>query len=488
MSIHRDDMSKEERASYYKKLVQTKIMYQKNLEFFLSELKARGAEVNMELIVGTDDDILCASRALDKLARILNAHNESSFDRSMYHAMSSFKERATMILELFGFPAVDSTEDTLEEVGDCASLFPLGYTRDVKTPSLERIALKTAGATLDKFGFDISQRQENYFLCVAVVATLTQIERVAIKIGDYQQQETEAAVKPRVSVSELTRAFIDDIKKQGYLGDLRYYAHEPSPLLDKGAYSSKNYRPVMLRGFDTAPPALLLANTSAVVSVGYSRKSFKTLSENFTQNEAHTVAGSRKVLLTHVEPAPLAEAEAEDIALFKAKVTSQMVKRDMVVYKGQNRWNAYAEVGEIDPELVDDFEREKPTGNFVPGLTWAFAMPTNQKGKDYITAKVSGSSNYYDNRFISGMLRTDDMEGWDIDTEAPVVVVARNRVTHNASRERVQALAAYEDRYVARYDGDGGHTIIVTGTTPKRTLANIRRRIRDNVVDTLDIF
>ena len=185
----------------------------------------------------------------------------------------------------------------------------------------------------------------------------------------------------------------------------------------------------------------------------------------------------------------MAEAEAEDIELFKAKVTSQMVKRDMVVYRGQARWNAYTEVGEIDPELIEDFDGEaKPTGNFVPGLTWAFGMDTNQKGKAYVDAKTSGSANYYDNRFISGMIRTDDMEGWDIDTDAPVVVVPKNRVTHSAQRERVQALVAYEDRYVARYDGDGGHTIIVTGTTPKRTLANIRRRIRDNVVDTLDIF
>ena len=84
---------------------------------------------------------------------------------------------------------------------------------------------------------------------------------------------------------------------------------------------------------------------------------------------------------------------------------------------------------------------------------------------------------------------------WDIDTDKPCVMQFSSTLFKDRLPPRShptfhhdKGVAMQEKRYVAKWLSDTGYTELVSGTSPKRALANIRRRIRNSIVDSLDIF
>ena len=91
-----------------------------------------------------------------------------------------------------------------------------------------------------------------------------------------------------------------------------------------------------------------------------------------------------------------------------------------------------------------------------------------------------------------------DCKEWDIDTTKPAVVHTSREVffkdrslvstgTKTLGAE-VSSMPVEEIRYVAVWESDTGHREVVSGTSIKRALANIRRRIRNDIVENLNIF
>jgi len=91
--------------------------------------------------------------------------------------------------------------------------------------------------------------------------------------------------------------------------------------------------------------------------------------------------------------------------------------------------------------------------------------------------------------------RSGSTDGFDVDTSKEAVInigrgscILKDRVYTRNSVNEAYSVPIDETRYLAVWNSDTGEKVVVSGTTPKRTLANIRRRIRSKIVDTLDIF
>ena len=92
--------------------------------------------------------------------------------------------------------------------------------------------------------------------------------------------------------------------------------------------------------------------------------------------------------------------------------------------------------------------------------------------------------------------RVDSSE-WDIDHSKDAVIqltphaLFKDRFMIPQNRRPVKEVSSFpaeETRYIAVWKSDTGHKEVVSGTSPKRALSNIRRRIRKDIVDSLNIF
>ena len=205
-------------------------------------------------------------------------------------------------------------------------------------------------------------------------------------------------------------------------------------------------------------------------------------------------AGSRKALITYAEPYELEEAKEEGVSMYEVTLTYAMNKRDMFKYKSKPVPNMYNRDADTNPEAERTFQRvylsefpvyiNKPLEARCPPSEVENKSAQIAPGLSLDSSNRTGHNRSLIKRVVS---RTDECEGFDIDTSKEAVVCLDNAAVTKETNW-VPAVKKKETRWVATWDSDTGHTVVKTGTTPKRALANIRRRIRDEIVDTLDIF
>jgi hypothetical protein len=233
------------------------------------------------------------------------------------------------------------------------------------------------------------------------------------------------------------------------------------------------------------PSALLAVTNSAKAdaTVGYSIKSFQE-AMRLTGDKLEVDVGSRKAMVQSAKQIELKEAEEEGITVSEIHVAYAARKRELMrIYNSNTHTNEDScfVANKLDPvynqgnplEVKD--EDLIGQGIMAPGLMltcWAWEM----------TRKLG----YYarQNRVVRDPSANGD---WDIDETADAYVNAELSLT-DVRFAQAQAIPAQEKRYLASYTSDSGQTIRNTGTSPKRALANIRRRIRTEILDTLDIF
>ena len=243
--------------------------------------------------------------------------------------------------------------------------------------------------------------------------------------------------------------------KDGWRGDAPFVTRKGvNPDVPVGVYPTAN--------FDSVPVAM-------------NRKQAKTLS---TFGDLIVKAGSRKAQITAYKEYDLPEAAEEDIEVFEVTLSYQMHKRDLKVpnssYRIPRSYDCREDVEKAYPIKDAVFLTHRSNGNL--GTTdrdeWlkadGFAVVQDKQGHMWTK------------------LRTKILPSNKITNLKQGVVVPHN--IPNGSAGWAKAIPTRETRYLCRYKTTSGEYISVTGTSPKRALANIRRTIRDNIVETLDIF
>ena len=215
-------------------------------------------------------------------------------------------------------------------------------------------------------------------------------------------------------------------------------------------------------------------------------------------------AGNRKALIVDAVEHTLLEAEAEAISLHEVSLAYSCTKLDHYTVQDReimnvtrysdtpaklktvycpmdleaNRYNSKVTDQEVSSwRLGDSNLNTTNKGQIAPGIALYY---------------LTSTKNYFDGA-VRVIRDTDEIGDWDIDLTAQSYVNPRHAIPDRIDRTTIACWKAksypvQETRYLAKYVGDTDKTIITTGTTPKRALANIRRRIRDEIVDTLGIF
>jgi len=261
-------------------------------------------------------------------------------------------------------------------------------------------------------------------------------------------------------------------KAVSFMGDFSHTME--SPLLMTKSYWYKTPHPNIVKTDKQVPPGLLSSFCSNSIPVAYSRKSMQALDKAFPLKDKLTVmAGSRKGLITHAKNYDLQEAADEDILMSEVVLSYALRKRNMFrLASFHNRGGYTREYITCSP--VHEMLNLKQSFKAAPGISLALGE---------LVPKFSSS--YWRDGVVP--YRNNDFEGYDIDTEAEDFVNP-TAVATTSRREEVRGLSKQETRYTATYIPDVGEPLVVTGTSPKRALSNIRRKIRKDIVDTLDIF
>jgi len=286
-----------------------------------------------------------------------------------------------------------------------------------------------------------------------------------------------------------TKLTINNIRKKKaemILKALDHYTGDDSPLSGEKGYWGRRNKGVLISS-DKVVPSALLAVTNSVKSdatVGYSIKSFQE-TMRLTGDKLEVDVGSRKAMVQSAKQMELKEAEEEGITVCEIHVAYAARKRELLrVYNSNTHTNEsscfpteklapVSDHGGRSLEVKD--EDIAGEGIMAPGL-----MLTHWAGE------MTGKLGYYarQNRVVRDSSANGD---WDIDETADAYVNAELALT-DVRFAQMPAIPSQEKRYLASYTSDSGQTIRNTGTSPKRALANIRRRIRTEILDTLDIF
>jgi hypothetical protein len=285
-----------------------------------------------------------------------------------------------------------------------------------------------------------------------------------------------------------TKMNIDHIRRKKVamiLKALDCYTGDESPLSGEKGYWGRRNKGTLISSDKVVPSALLAVTNSGSsdATVGYSIKSFQE-TMRLTGDKLEVDVGSRKAMVQSAKQMALKEAEEEGITVSEVHVAYAARKRELLrIYNSNTHTdeNSCFVANKLDPV----YNRGNPLevkdedligqGIMAPGLMltcWAGDM--------------TGKLGYYarQNRVVRDPSANG---GWDIDETADAYVNAELSLT-DVRFAKAQATPVQEKRYLASYTSDSGQTIRNTGTSPKRALANIRRRIRTEILDTLDIF
>jgi hypothetical protein len=336
-----------------------------------------------------------------------------------------------------------------------------------------------------RFRFDLEtiseQDLDTYTTIVEFLATSRDIFCSRYHIAKLRKRIDEFYDAPtKMTINHIRRKKVEMVLKA-----LDRYTGDESPLSGEKGYWGRRNKGTLISSNKVVPSALLAVTNSAKAdaTVGYSIKSFQE-AMRLTGDKLEVDVGSRKAMVQSAKQIELKEAEEEGITVSEIHVAYAARKRELMrIYNSNTHTNEDScfVANKLDPvynqgnplEVKD--EDLIGQGIMAPGLMltcWAGEM----------TRKLG----YYSrqNRVVRDPSANGD---WDIDETADAYVNAELSLT-DVRFAQAQAVPSQEKRYLASYTSDSGQTIRNTGTSPKRALANIRRRIRTEILDTLDIF
>ena len=326
---------------------------------------------------------------------------------------------------------------------------------------------------------------------------------IAAKRKLFKQQRELFTVAVRPDPSSIHSSNLKTVRQYFQARVARYNSSE-HPLCSSRGWTSAGASSAIAITKDTRqiPSSILLGGATEIMPIAVNRKQMKKLQGIIPyEDRAELIvsAGSRKSLIVDAKEYSLPEAEAEDISLHEVSLAYHCNKldhyevRDSVINRHLHRntlphgvkykdqvmefETQYSNTPDIANWTMDnEYVTREYLGMIAPGVA-AYSM-SSEKG--LFTKQVRS-------------IRDDDTGEWEIDTTAQSYINPRNSIGSNRLGGDLQyykanAYPVQETRYLAKYVGDTDKTIITTGTTPKRALANVRRRIRDEIVDTLGIF
>ena len=412
---------------------------------------------------------LCNYLSVGRIA-LKDGYDETSKELRSYKFYSRNKEDLN---NLFG-TAMGVSEATLVDfgtanLGNCDESF-IDYRNN--NPSRFQFNLETIS----------EQDLDTYTTIVEFLAASRGIFCSRYHISKLRKRIDEFYEKPtKLTINNIRRKKVQMISNA-----LDRYTGDDSPLSGEKGYWGRRNKGVLISSDKVVPSALLAVTNSAKsdATVGYSIKSFQE-TMRLTGDKLEVDVGSRKAMVQSAKQMELKEAEEEGITVCEIHVAYAARKRELLrVYNSNTHTNEsscfpteklapVSDHGGRSLEVKD--EDIVGEGIMAPGL-----MLTHWAGE------MTGKLGYYarQNRVVRDPSANGD---WDIDETADAYVNAELSLT-DVRFSQAKAIPAQEKRYLASYTSDSGQTIRNTGTSPKRALANIRRRIRTEILDTLDIF
>jgi len=270
------------------------------------------------------------------------------------------------------------------------------------------------------------------------------------------------------------------------------------------------------------------SNHGGAIAFMASSEEAKKLKDIFGSDLQINVADNKRGLISSIEEKMEdVEAAAEDVDIYKTKVIYYRNFQKVYKFVGDSTYNRlHMFRGGNDATILGKISERTSSGYRLSSRNYNFpnlyavhegGLPNvlvddeagnskvYQEGASvipgiYLKATL-GNNAKADNLYSSSNVgfsasRTEDEE-WDIDTTKPAIVnlnkEAMFKERHCTTRTQLPALdttsvPTEETRYVAVWKSDTGHKEVVSGTSPKRALSNIRRRIRKDIVDNLNIF
>jgi len=412
---------------------------------------------------------LCNYLSVGRIA-LKDGYDETSKELRSYKLYSRNKEDLN---NLFG-TAMGVSEATLVDfgaanLGNCDESF-VDYRNN--NPSRFQFNLETIS----------EQDLDTYTTIVEFLAASRGIFCSRYHISKLRKRIDEFYEKPtKLTINNIRRK-----KAQMISNALDRYTGDDSPLSGEKGYWGRRNKGVLISSDKVVPSALLAVTNSAKsdATVGYSIKSFQE-AMRLTGDKLEVDVGSRKAMVQSAKQMELKEAEEEGITVCEIHVAYAARKRELLrVYNSNTHTDENScfpieklapVAGRYDKPLEVKDEDIVGEGIMAPGL-----MLTHWAGE------MTGKLGYYarQNRVVRDSSANGD---WDIDETADAYVNAELALT-DVRFAQMPAIPSQEKRYLASYTSDSGQTIRNTGTSPKRALANIRRRIRTEILDTLDIF
>lgn len=343
------------------------------------------------------------------------------------------------------------------------------------------------------------------------------------------------------------RAKTEDLAHASLPGGGARYSDDFHPLIEGGkrgwGYAGKVV--VLPDGFTPKPAGMMYHNSdwrgyNDTIPFVTSKRQLESLNRIFKDTLVTNVANSKRGLVTYVHgQVESKEAADEDVELYEVTTdyyrNSNSMKRfvsDSCFINADFDEHRNSATNTVDARLkgiqgIGRNSRSMPVIYSIENcastrLTWCCnatsslsnSLSVVQEGASVvpgINIKVQvASNNYNDNVDDYKGIQTyrigyhDSLEvhservssgEWDIDTDKPCVMqlghtLFKKRLPprNNPTFSQDKSVAIQEKRYVAKWLSDTGYAELVSGTSPKRALANIRRRIRSSIVDTLDIF
>lgn len=406
--------------------------------------------------------------------------------------------------------------------------------------------LQSKEATIPYYDKGCAEAYELHVSYHCLTGLLTSLRQFRDRVYSVNEKIDEVQRKTRRNIFAIRKKYMDDVAKllPGAHNDNRW-SDEPNVLCSTrrghGWMSSKKHKHfVMPRGTGYVPIAMM-HHTNDCASYDHSL-GFITTNEN-TQKLIEIMGDSLAInandnktgFVTHVhEQLEDQEAADENIELYKVNVrylssyrTMKKFSPDSIlfhreydgdkttkVFDRKYRLNSGLEREQYSmPPIHSVFDKEEVVFEALNTTPWEqmkevhasdSVIPSVKvmvyKPKDSEEARKLGAK---DPSFGSDMWaptaievdRSGSTDGFDVDTSKEAVInlntdgcVLKDRVYTRNSVSEAYSLPVDETRYLAVWNSDTGEKVVVSGTTPKRTLANIRRRIRSKIVDTLDIF